>query len=228
MINRKHFLALAAAALTCASGLAQAQGKPVEWVVGYAAGGGSDIVARAIAESMGKSLGRPVIINNKPGAGTNIAADYVARSKDLGNIIFSADFATLAANPFLFSKLTYDAQKDFHPVGLLVRFPMFLVVNPGVPASNLKEFSAWAQAQKDPVAWGSAGPGSPHHLAMELVKADAGITVEPVTFDAPEALSRKAAVTGPTSPSTEILLSFWKARTAASVFFPYFPSGLKL
>jgi tripartite-type tricarboxylate transporter receptor subunit TctC len=182
MINRKHFLALAAAALTCAAGLAQAQGKPVEWVVGYPAGGGSDIVARTIAESMGKSLGRPVIINNKPGAGTNIAADYVARSKDLGNIIFSADFATLAANPFLFSKLTYDAQKDFHPVGLLVRFPMFLVVNTNVPASNLKEFTAWAQAQKDPVAWGSAGPGSPHHLVGELFREKSGLKLQHVAY----------------------------------------------
>lgn len=182
MINRKQFLALAAASLTLATGAAQAQGRPLEWVIGYPAGGGSDIVARTIAEAMGKSLNRPIVVNNKPGAGTNIAADYVARSKDYGNIMFTADFATLAANPFLFSKLTYDARKDFQPVGLLVRFPMFLVVNPGVPASNLKEFTAWAKAQKDPVAWGSAGPGSPHHLVGELFREKSGLKLQHIAY----------------------------------------------
>lgn len=182
MINRKKFLALSAIALAFGPRAALAQGKPVEWVVGYAAGGGSDIVARTVAEAMGKSLNRPVIINNKPGAGTNIAADYVARSRDLGNIIFSADFATLAANPFLFSKLSYDAQKDFQPVGLLVRFPMLLVVNANVPAKNLKEFTVWAQAQKDPIAWGSAGPGSPHHLVGELFREKSGLKLQHVGY----------------------------------------------
>ena len=98
-MQRKHFLAtLAGLALATTLPLAQAQdSKPLEWVVGYAAGGGSDIVARTIAESMSATLGRPIIINNKPGAGTNIAAEYAARNKDYGNLMFSADFATLAA-----------------------------------------------------------------------------------------------------------------------------------
>ena len=74
--------------------------KTLEWVVGYAAGGGSDMVARTVAESMSKTLGRSIVVNNKPGAATNIAADYVAKSKDVGNIVFTADFATLAANPW--------------------------------------------------------------------------------------------------------------------------------
>lgn len=82
-----------------ASFTASAQdGKPIEWVVGYAAGGGSDVVARSVAEAMSKTLGQPILINNKPGAATNIAADYVARSKDPGHMMFTADFATLAAN----------------------------------------------------------------------------------------------------------------------------------
>lgn len=147
-MQRKTFLTtLATSWLGLALGstaLAAANDKPLEWVVGYAAGGGSDVVARTIAESMGSSLGRAIIINNKPGAGTNIAAEYAARSKDYGNLVFSADFATLAANPFLFSKLSYNAEKDFQPVGLLVRFPMFLVVSNQVPVSNYKEFVAWA------------------------------------------------------------------------------------
>ncbi len=183
-MQRKHFLAaLAGLALTPFALPVHAQdGKPLEWVVGYAAGGGSDIVARTIAESMATSLARPIVINNKPGAGTNIAADHAARHKDFGNLIFSADFATLAANPFLFSKLPYNAEKDFQPVGLLVRFPMFLVVSNNVPAKNLKEFTAWAKGQANGVNWASAGPGSPHHLVGELFREQSGLSLTHVPY----------------------------------------------
>jgi tripartite-type tricarboxylate transporter receptor subunit TctC len=185
-MQRNTFLtALATSWLGLALGsaaLAAANDKPLEWVVGYAAGGGSDVVARTIAESMGTSLGRTIIINNKPGAGTNIAAEYAARSKDYGNLVFSADFATLAANPFLFSKLSYNAEKDFQPVGLLVRFPMFLVVSNQVPVSNYKEFVAWAKTQTDGVNWASAGPGSPHHLVGELFREQSGLKLTHVPY----------------------------------------------
>ena len=191
-MQRKHFLAtLAGLALATTLPLAHAQDtKPLEWVVGYAAGGGSDIVARTIAESMSATLGRPIVINNKPGAGTNIAAEYSARNKDYGNLIFSADFATLAANPFLFSKLSYNAEKDFQPVGLLVRFPMFLVVSNNVPAKNLKEFMAWAKGQADGVNWASAGPGSPHHLVGELFREQSGLKLTHVPYKStPESMN---------------------------------------
>ena len=166
MMQRKQFLAaLACSTLAWAAGpAAMAQEKPLEWVIGYAAGGGSDVVARVIAESMGRNLERPIVINNKPGAGTNIAAEYSARSHDYGNLMFTADFATLAANPFLFRKLNYNAEKDFKPVGMLVRFPMLLVVNNDVPVSNLTEFVAWAKQQKTGVSWGSAGLGNMTHV----------------------------------------------------------------
>lgn len=176
-MQRKQFLAaLACSTLAWAAGpAAMAQEKPLEWVIGYAAGGGSDVVARVIAESMGRNLERPIVINNKPGAGTNIAAEYSARSHDYGNLMFTADFATLAANPFLFRKLNYNAEKDFKPVGMLVRFPMLLVVNNDVPVSNLTEFVAWAKQQKAGVSWGSAGLGSPHHLVGELFREEVGL-----------------------------------------------------
>lgn len=186
MIKRKQFIAGALGALgafAALPGLVHAQaGKPIEWVVGYAAGGGSDVVARTIAEAMARTLGRPIVVNNKPGAGTNIAAEYAVRSKSAGDILFTADFATLAANPFLFAKLNYDAQRDLQPVGLLVRFPMFLVVGPNVPAKNLSEFTAWARAQKDGVAWGSAGVGSPHHLVGELFREQTGLNLQHVPY----------------------------------------------
>ena len=176
-------LFLTGLALAASTHLALAQDtKPIEWVVGYAAGGGSDSVARATAEAMSKSLARPVVINNKPGAATNIAADYVARSKDYGSVMLTADFATLAANPFLFSKLSYNAEKDLAPVGMLARFPLVLVVGPQVPAKNFKEFIAWARAQPGGVNYASAGAGSPHHLATELLREKTGVTMTHVAY----------------------------------------------
>lgn len=156
--------------------------KPIEWVVGYAAGGGSDAVARTVAEAMTKPLARTIVVNNKPGAATNIAADYVAKSKDLGNIMFTADFATLAANSWLFSKLPYDPAKDFTPVGMLARFPMILVVAPNVPAKNFAEFKAWAKSQPGGVSYASAGAGSPHHLTGELLRERTGLNLQHVPY----------------------------------------------
>jgi len=162
--------------LTALPSFAQ-DGKPLEWVLGYAAGGGSDIVARTVAEAMSKSLQQTIVVNNKPGAATNIAADYVAKSKDTTHTLLTADFATLAANPALFNKLPYNAEKDFAPVGMLARFPMLLVVAPNVPATNFKEFLAWAKSNKDGTNYASAGTGSPHHLAAELLRERTGLNL---------------------------------------------------
>ena len=183
-MQRKHFLAtLAGLALATTLPLAHAQdSKPLEWVVGYAAGGGSDTVARTVAEAMGKALGRSIVVSNKPGAATNIAADHVAKSKDFGNIMLTADFATLAANPSLFARLPYDAERDFVPVGLLARFPMILVVNPALPVRSYKDFLAWARANPDALNYASAGPGSPHHLAGELLRERTGLKMQHVPY----------------------------------------------
>lgn len=175
----------------CLSGLALAllpltagaqNAKSIEWVVGYAAGGGSDSVARATAETLSKTLGQTLVVTNKPGAATNIAADYVARSKDYGHVMLTADFATLAVNPFLFPKLSYNAEKDLAPVGMLARFPLVLVVGPNVPVENFKEFVAWAKTQANGVNYASAGVGSPHHLASELLRERTGIKMTHVAY----------------------------------------------
>ncbi|HJV70159.1 tripartite tricarboxylate transporter substrate binding protein [Ideonella sp.] len=173
--------ALAALALTLPLA-AFADDKPIEWVVGYAAGGGSDVVARTVAEHMSKTLGRPIVVNNKPGAATNIAAEYVAKSKDIGNVVLTADFATLAANPSLFAKLPYSPDKDFLPVGLLARFPLILVVPEKSPIKNWKEFVAWAKAAPGGVDYASPGLGSPHHLATELLRERTGLTFTHVPY----------------------------------------------
>ncbi|WP_028999984.1 Bug family tripartite tricarboxylate transporter substrate binding protein [Azohydromonas australica] len=181
--TRRHLIAaLGATALSALSFTAAAQEKPLEWVLGYAAGGGSDIVARTVAEQMGKTLNRTIVVNNKPGAATNIAADYVAKSRDIGNVMLTADFATLAANPSLFAKLSYDAEKDFKPVGMLARFPLLLVIAPNVPVQNWKEFVAWAQKQPEGVNYASAGVGSPHHLAGELLREKSGLKLVHVPY----------------------------------------------
>jgi tripartite-type tricarboxylate transporter receptor subunit TctC len=141
------------------------------------------VVARTVSEEMGKILGQPIIVNNKPGAATNIAAGYVASSKDAsGHTLLTADFATLAANPWLFSKLPYNADKDFAPVGMLARFPMVLVVSSKVPARNFKEFALWVKSQPEGVSYASAGIGSPHHLAGELLRQRTGLKMQHVAY----------------------------------------------
>jgi len=149
--------------------------------VPYPPGGGTDVVARTLAEAMGKRLGQAMVINNRAGAATKIGAEYVARAKPDGYVLLSADTATLAANPHLYAKLGYDADKDFAPVGLTVRFPMILVVNPSVPAKNLTEFLAWARPQKS-VIYATPGAGSPHHLATELFGQQAHIALSHVPY----------------------------------------------
>lgn len=179
-LSRRWFMGVLLAVGTAASAQTY-PGKTLEWVVPYPAGGGTDVVARTLAEAMGKSLGQNIIINNKPGAATNIGADYVARARGDGYTIMSADTATLAANPFLYSKLSYNVEKDFAPIGLTVRFPMILVVNPQIPAKNMSEFLAWAKTQNAP-NYATPGAGSPHHLATELFRERSGISFTHVPY----------------------------------------------
>ena len=156
--------------------------KPIEWVVPYPAGGGSDVVARTLAEPMGKALGQTLIVLNKPGAATNIGADYVAKSKPDGHVLMTADTATLAANPSLYAKLPYSAERDLAPVGLIARFPMILVVNADVPVKTLAEFTAWAKAQPGSLNYASPGAGSPHHLASELFRERSALKLTHVPY----------------------------------------------
>jgi tripartite-type tricarboxylate transporter receptor subunit TctC len=178
----RRFITFGLLGLAASFGARAQDTRSIEWVLGYAAGGGSDVVARTVAESMSKTLGQSIVVTNKPGAATNIAADYVAKSKDVGHVMLTADFATLAANPWLFSKLPYNPEKDFAPVGLLARFPLLLVVGPNVPAKDFKEFQAWVKSQAGGVPYASAGAGSPHHLAGELLRERTGLPLQHVPY----------------------------------------------
>jgi tripartite-type tricarboxylate transporter receptor subunit TctC len=176
----RRLLTLGAMALPlCASAYPD---KPIEWVVPYPAGGGSDVVARTLAEPMSKTLGQTIIVNNKPGAATNIGAEYVAKAKADGHVMLTADTATLAANPFLYAKLPYNVERDFASVGLMARFPMILVVNADVPVKTLTEFIAWANKQPGGVNYATPGAGSPHHLATELFRERSGVKLVHVPY----------------------------------------------
>lgn len=181
-ISRRRLLAAALGAAALSTPAWAQDARPIEWVVGYPAGGGSDAVARTVAEVMSKTLGQPIVVSNKPGAATNIAAAYVANAKDTGHVLFTADFATLAANPWLFAKLPYHPEKDFVPVSMLARFPLLLVVAPNVPAKNFQEFLAWAKGEAKGVSYASAGVGSPHHLAGELLRERTGVKMQHIAY----------------------------------------------
>lgn len=149
--------------------------KPVRWLVPYPAGGGSDFLARTIGQQLSSQIGQPVLVDNKPGGNTAIAAADLVRSAPDGHTVLSADNGTLVFNPVLYKALSYSPTKDLAPVTLMGRFPMILVVSPSVKAKDAKEFIAQVKASADGINYASAGAGSPHHLAMELLKTEAGL-----------------------------------------------------
>ncbi len=183
MIAIRRFMAvgLSLAALPWLAATAAAEpafpSKPVRWVVPYAAGGGSDFLARSIGQALSARLGQPVVVDNKPGGNTAIAAAETARAPADGYTVLSADNGTLVFNPALYKTLSYNPAKDLAPVTLLGRFPMILVVGPGMNVSNVQEFIARAKARPGGIDYASAGAGSPHHLAMELLKVEAGLNM---------------------------------------------------
>ena len=176
MQRRTLLSALAAAGATSAAPWAVAQSpgtwpdQPLRWVVPYPAGGGTDVLARTLAEAMRQTLGQQIVVDNRPGAATNIGAQLVATAKPDGYTFMSADNAVLAFNEHLFSKLPFSPQKDFTYVGGISRFPLALVVHPSFEAKTLKDFIAYARANPGKLNYASPGNGSPHHLAMEMFK----------------------------------------------------------
>ena len=174
MQRRTLLSALAAAGASTAAPWASAQAdypnQLIRWVVPYPAGGGTDVLARTVAEAMRQTLGQQIVVDNRPGASTNIGGQAVATAKADGYTIMSADNAILAYNEHLFSKLPFSPQNDFTYVGGISRFPLALVVHPSFEAKTMKEFLAYVRANPGKVNYASPGNGSPHHLAMEMFK----------------------------------------------------------
>ena len=182
-IQRRLFIAASAAACAPASLLAQTNWptRPIRFVVPFAPGGSSEIIARSAAGELSKTLGQNMFVDNKPGASGNIAMAEVARAEDQHTLILG-HIGTLAVNPYMFPKLPYDPNKDFKPVSLLAKVPSLYVVHPKVPANNLKEFVALCKSKPGQLNYGSAGNGSAGHLAFEYLKMATNIFILHVPY----------------------------------------------
>ena len=174
-----------AAILAAAVSVAQAQTyptKPIRLLVPFAPGGSSSIIARAFTAEMSKGLGQSFVVENKPGGGGNVAMEDVARAEPDGYTLIIGHIGTLAVNPFMFSKLPFDTNRDFRAVSLFAKVPQIFVVNASVPAKDLREFIALAKTQPGKLYYGSAGNGSAGHLAIEYLKLVSGIDVQHVPY----------------------------------------------
>ena len=155
--------------------------RTIKMIVPYPAGGTTDLLGRLVADQLKSGLGATVVVENKPGAGTTLGADQVAKSDADGYTLLMATSTTLAINKTLYKKLPYDPVKDFAPIALVAGVPFALIVNPAIPARTLAEFIAYAKS-KPGLAYGSAGNGSPQHLGAEMLKTMAGIDVRHVPY----------------------------------------------
>lgn len=189
MINRRQTLQACTTALGllgafAASAQSNFPSMPITIVVPYGAGGGTDFFVRAIAPKMSEKLGQPVIVENKPGGGTSIAAMDVARAAPDGHRLLVGDQSTFSTNPILYKKLAYDPQRDFTPITMTGRTPYVLVVNPTVhPQKNVKELLAKLRAAPaESVNYGSAGLGGPAHLTGLMMERAANIQLVHVPY----------------------------------------------
>jgi len=177
-------LRLLSALLLCVGVSAGAQdypNRPVRMVVPYAAGGGVDIVARAVSQELAKRIGQPVVVENRTGAGSNIGSDFVAKAAPDGYTLLMASPAN-AINMSLYRKMPYDTQRDLAPVALVGAVPSVLVTNPALPAKTVAELVALAKAKPGSLNYGSGGSGTSEHLSAEMFKSLAGIDVVHVPY----------------------------------------------
>jgi tripartite-type tricarboxylate transporter receptor subunit TctC len=183
----RHSLLVGAIALLgslCGPAFAQADfpSKPVKLVVGFAPGGGTDITARIVAKKLGDLLGQQVIVDNRPGAGGNLATDLVAKAPPDGYTILLGNVGSLSVAPHMTKKLPYDPEKDLAPISLAVTFSNVVVVHPSLPAQTLADYVALAKAKPGGVHYGSSGIGGAGHLAGELFARVAGIELVHVAY----------------------------------------------
>jgi tripartite-type tricarboxylate transporter receptor subunit TctC len=169
----------------CANGAAIAQStypaKPIRWIVGYTPGGVADMLARAVGQKLGETWGQQVVVENRPGAGTNIGTEVAAKAAPDGYTLFMPTVAN-AINVTLYPKLPFDILRDFVHITNFATVPGILVVHPSVPAKNVKDLIALAKAQPNALRHGSTGIGSPHHLAGEIFKSMSGVKMVHVPY----------------------------------------------
>jgi tripartite-type tricarboxylate transporter receptor subunit TctC len=178
--------AMIAAVTTFAAGSALAQSnypsRPVSMVVGFAPGGGTDTVARILAKNVGDALGQQVVVENKAGAGGNIATDYVAHAAPDGHTLLLGNVGSLAVAPHIVANLPYDPFRDFSPITMAVVFANVLVVQPSLPVHTLADFVKLAREKPGTITYGSSGIGGAGHLAGELLKMMAKIDIVHVPY----------------------------------------------
>src|SRR6516162_2075256 len=185
--DRRQFLHLAGAAVAGLSAppIACAQSypsHPVTIIVPFAPGGSTDIVARLVGRELEQRLGKTFVVENRPGAGTIIAASAVAKADPDGYVLLMAPSSTMAVNVTLYKKLPYDPATDFIPLAGLAWVPFVLLVNPSLPVHSLLELLAYARARPGQLSFASVGPGVPHHLYAELLMSTAGIVMTHVPY----------------------------------------------
>ena len=156
--------------------------KPIKWIVPFAPGGTTDILARTIGEKLTVALGQPVIIENKPGAGGGVGADFTAKSPPDGYTIMGGTISTHAINASLYQSLPYDPVKDFVPITLIARVPNMLVINPDIPAKNVAELITLLKANPGKYSFASSGNGTSQHLSGELFKSIAGVDMQHIPY----------------------------------------------
>ena len=178
----RYLGAVLALILFCACAAAQTYPtRPVRLLLPYAPGGGTDFFARTVSQRMAELLGQPVIVDNRPGASSIIAAEALTNAQPDGYTVMIGGDETFALNPALFKKLPYDPQKSFVPITLTGRYLLTLAVNPAVPAQKLDELLQLSRAGTVS-SYASPGTGTPHHLAMELLKQRAGVQLVAVPY----------------------------------------------
>jgi tripartite-type tricarboxylate transporter receptor subunit TctC len=156
--------------------------KPIKWIVPFAPGGTTDILARTIGEKLTVALGQPVIIENKPGAGGGVGADFTAKAPPDGYTIMGGTISTHAINASLYKSLPYDPVKDFVPITLIARVPNMLVINPDIPAKNVAELITLLKANPGKYSFASSGNGTSQHLSGELFKSIAGVDMQHIPY----------------------------------------------
>ena len=177
---------IALLAVPLGPGVARAQApfpsRPITMVVGFAPGGGTDTVARILAKTVSEGLGQQVVVDNKAGAGGNIATDFVAKAAPDGHTILLGNVGSLTVAPHLLASLPYDPLRDFAPITMAVVFANVIVVHPSVPANTLAEFVRLAKEKPGQITYGSSGIGGAGHLAGELLRIMAGIDLVHVPY----------------------------------------------
>jgi tripartite-type tricarboxylate transporter receptor subunit TctC len=186
-LHRRAFVRLSGGVVAglVASSAAQAQDYPtraVTIVVPFTPGGSTDIVARLLAQMLEQRLGKNFVIENRPGAGTLIAAAAVAKAEPDGYLLLMAPSSTMAVNVTLYKKLPYDPTVDFVPLAGLARVPFVLLVNPSLPVGSLTDLIAYAKARPGQLSFASVGPGVPHHLYAEMLMNTDGISMTYVPY----------------------------------------------